>query len=54
MALPADRVGVTTMSDPNRINEDLALVLAMMELNRSLVGQREERRQGPAPEVVAA
>jgi hypothetical protein len=42
------------MSDPKRINEDLALVLAMMELNRILVGQREGRRQGPAPEVVAA
>ncbi len=46
--------GVTIMSDPKRINEDLALVLAMMEINRILVGQREERRQGPAPEVVAA
>lgn len=42
------------MSDPKRINEDLALVLAMMELNRILAGQREVRRQGPAPEVVAA
>lgn len=42
------------MSDPKRINEDLALVLAMMEINRVLAGQREERRQGPAPEAVPA
>ena len=42
------------MSEPKRIDADKALVLAMMELNRVLVGQREGRRQGPAPEVVAA
>lgn len=42
------------MSDPKRIDEDLALILAMMEINCVLAGQREERRQGPAPEVVAA
>lgn len=42
------------MSDPKRIDADKALVLAVMEINRALVGQREERRQGPPPETTAA
>jgi hypothetical protein len=42
------------MSDSKRIDADVALVLAIVEINRLLAGQREERRQGPAPEVVVA
>jgi len=42
------------MSDPKRIDADVALVLAILELNKSLVRERAGKRQGPAPDLVKA
>ena len=41
------------MCDPKKLDADVALVVAIMALNRALVAT-EVRRQGPAPELAIA
>jgi len=42
------------MSDPKRIDADVALALAILELNKAFARERDGKRQGPAPEPVKA